>query len=437
MINLARKLMLGALAFLAVRVEGVTAHSTSTQTNTATGVAVDSGGNFLLGGYTQPSQVLPGFLAKVPAAMSAPPTWQRKQSLTARFGLVTANSVGVDSSDNVYAIGQGYVTATPDLPHLFKYNSAGALQWQRKLTAADNSNCSGLAVTSSGDCFFALGVTAATAYGMIAKYNSSGTLQGQRKLTGTYRVYFSGLRERTAGGALTAGHLYDGGSAASNSRGLVVAYDSTPAIVWQKKVHFGEQGSWDNLAEDAVTGDIILGGSTSSSTYGVVLKLSSDGTTVAWHKKHPTSSTSILSVAVDSATGYVYFTYGLSGSGFVVGCLDSSGSPVWLRNFIGNGGTTGSARELKVSGSHLLVVGSLPRTSQGTDAVLLRLPKGTGGAIGAIGWITSSEPAAIAWTTGAPAVANAGLTDAAGTHTDAAGTVTDAAETLTFTAIAS
>ena len=71
---------------------------------------------------------------------------------------------------------------------LAKYNSSGTLQWQRILGGASSDIGRGVVVDSS-DNVYLVGQTASTGSGgtnyLIAKYNSSGTIQWQRSLTGS------------------------------------------------------------------------------------------------------------------------------------------------------------------------------------------------------------------------------------------------------------
>lgn len=132
------------------------------------GHAVDSSGNIYLCG----NQSTDGnWLLKVNSSY----TYQWTKRLT---GAGTSfNSMGVDSSGNVYALSNSN--------YLVKYNSSGTIQWQRVLTlsASTLSNKQGksLFVTGAGDCYLALNDdTLSDAY--IVKYNTSGTLQYQKRL---------------------------------------------------------------------------------------------------------------------------------------------------------------------------------------------------------------------------------------------------------------
>lgn len=433
MINLARRLLKGALAFSAVRDQAISGHSTSTQNDAGIGAALDGAGNFLFLGYTDAANDV-GWLAKFDADMAL--LWQRKQSLTARFRNPAA-APRVDSSDNVYVMGQGYVTAAPELPMLFKYNSAGTLQWQRQLTDASSSNIKNHVLDASGNSYFCLGVAVATEFAIVAKYNNAGAIQWQRKLSSTYQVATYDLTFASDGGILVVGGFKDGGAATADFRGFIIKYTTAGAVSWQYKIHWGAQGAWNCLAVDSVTGDIYLGGQYSAAAVltGAITKLNSSGTH-QWTRRHPTSNTFINALAVDTATGNVY-AY-LSDTTTIVTCFDASGTVLWERQIAGDASAAVTIRgrsALAVVGSELWISCEANHTgaSKGGDAVLLRMPL-AGGNAATCGYIVISIPTATAFTTpSAPTNVAAGLTDAAGTSTDAAGTATDAAGAMTFT----
>lgn len=426
MINLARRLLRGALAFRAQLVRAISGKSTGTQNDGANAVAVDSAGNLLLAGTT--ATTVAGWVAKFDAAGTL--AWQRKQSLAAAW--VTLR-VAVDGSDNVYAGGRGYVSEVPYLPMLFKYNSAGALQWQRQLTSADSSLLAGLCTSAAGDSYVLLSAQPATPYTVLAKYSSAGALQWQRNLSSTYTTSATLMAFAADGGLVLAGIFYDGANAVANSRGIIAKYDTSGAIQWQYKFHWSAtQVNVGGLAVDAATGDIyVTGGYLVSGTLAAFIAKFNSAGTHQWSRRHPTASTSLGAATVDAATGAVYAA-GNSPTPSIT-CWDASGTLLWERTIAGDGSAQVSVTALAVSGPELLACLQAAKTGNGLDAVLLRMPL-TGGAATTCGYLVLTEPTASVYTTpSAPTVAAAGLTDAAASHTDAAGTATEAAGVMTFT----
>jgi len=428
MINLARRLLKGAAAVLATRITAISGYSASTNTDRANGMAVDSAGNRLLCGVAVASPSY-GWLAKFDATDTL--LWQRKQSLTATF---SSSLSGADSSNNVYLIGAGYVTAAPSLPTLLKYNSSGTLQWQRQLSAADTAQASGLSVNASGDTFLALAFTPTIFYGIVAKYNNAGTLQWQRKLSSTYLVYVRGSCPTPSDDSLVVGTFRDGANATANERGFVVKYNTSGVVQWQYKIHWSIQNFWLTAAVDTATGDIYLGGASYVSTnqFAVLTKLNSSGTH-QWSRQRSVAGTQVNAIAVDPATGYVYSYSSLETT---VVCMNASAAVVWERYITADTGARIIVSVLSIVGDKLLVAGYANHSgaSKGDDAILLQMPLTGGAATAAVGYINVTTPSASTWNTmTAPTNVAAGLTDAAGTATDAAGGATDAAGDLTFT----
>jgi uncharacterized delta-60 repeat protein len=150
------------------------------------GIAVDSSGNAYVAGFTN-SQGAGGtdlLIAKYDTTGTI--QWQRSLGgADGDFGL----GIAVDGSGNVYAVGytasQG--AGSNDLL-VAKYNTSGTIQWQRSLGGADGELGNGIAVDSSGNVYV-VGQGDSQSAGvndfLIAKYNTSGTIQWQRSLGGT------------------------------------------------------------------------------------------------------------------------------------------------------------------------------------------------------------------------------------------------------------
>ena len=97
-------------------------------------------------------------------------------------------SVAIDSAKNAYVLGYTDSTGAGGNDFLLaKYDSLGAIQWQRVLGGASGDDGNSVAIDSA-DNVYVLGYTASTGAGsndlLLAKYNSSGTIQWQRVLGG-------------------------------------------------------------------------------------------------------------------------------------------------------------------------------------------------------------------------------------------------------------
>jgi hypothetical protein len=146
----------------------------------ASGVASDSAGGYaIVGGISDtPSAVFVAVFDDSGALR-----WQRKLSFTSAL---SSPNVCFDASGNLYvAAGDN---ETYKSAYLIKYNSAGVLQWQRKLSLA-SYNVQGISywnsikVSNEGAIYWLSHVIDATTYPVVAKYDSSGALAWQRKIT--------------------------------------------------------------------------------------------------------------------------------------------------------------------------------------------------------------------------------------------------------------
>ena len=90
--------------------------------------------------------------------------------------------MSIDSSNNIFMTGVYYNPASGQSILLTKINSSGALQWQRTLAQANNSQGYATAVDTAGNVYVT-GKTNNVWDIIIAKYNTSGTLQWQRTLS--------------------------------------------------------------------------------------------------------------------------------------------------------------------------------------------------------------------------------------------------------------
>jgi hypothetical protein len=133
-------------------------------------VALDSSKNPYVFGYARGGTE--NLIAKMTTAGAI--TWQVNNTGTTVIG------GAVDSSGNVYSL-------SFTNPSLFKYNSSGTQQWNRRLSQASTirSGDNSLIIGDDGFLYFVgyygTGGTAAEG-GFIAKYNSSGTIQWQRTI---------------------------------------------------------------------------------------------------------------------------------------------------------------------------------------------------------------------------------------------------------------
>jgi hypothetical protein len=108
--------------------------------------------------------------------------WQRE--LAGTYGNDRAYSIALDSGNNIYvaATVESDTRAT-----LFKLNNSGTLQWQRNLVGTNGISDGALAIDSSDNIYFTCSnyLNGPRFVTEIAKYNSSGTIQYKRRLQAT------------------------------------------------------------------------------------------------------------------------------------------------------------------------------------------------------------------------------------------------------------
>lgn len=157
--------------------------SSNSESTTPRGLTLDSSNNVYVTGNGGASGNNSIFLVKYDSSGTL--QWQRQLVFSDQ-----SNGIGVktDSSGNIYIAGWAIVSGSQCIVTI-KYNSSGTLQWQRQMVYAQvslpgqSNNSSVIDVDSSGN-LYVIGETYVTPIGyrwVILKYNSSGTLQWQRQ----------------------------------------------------------------------------------------------------------------------------------------------------------------------------------------------------------------------------------------------------------------
>jgi len=163
-----------------------------------------------------------GFVFKLNSSFSK--VWARQLQGTSG-NTMRMYAVVTDSSENVYAAGHGGVSGTNHMI-IAKWNSSGTIQWQRKIAAPSASIiANGIDVDSSGNVYVcgwtdgisALGTTGGID-GLLVKYDSSGNLQWQRKIysaTGGVNESLNGIVIDNSTSSIYGTGYADGGAGTS------------------------------------------------------------------------------------------------------------------------------------------------------------------------------------------------------------------------------
>jgi hypothetical protein len=274
-------------------------------------MAPSSDGNFFIGGNQSTSAVVYKANASNGNCISG------SQINTASGGRLF--QIQQDSSGNVYV--GGYIDdGAGSQPFVAKYNSSFTVQWQRTLPAGVNDESGGVAVDSSGNVYFAAGVSIGGAGYVIRliKFDSSGTVQWKRDITAP------------SGNAVTKflaigadGFLYLVGRNFSNqSITFLAKYNTSGVIQWQRTLTWGlVRGacldSGGNIVFNAVNT------STSPASYAV-FKVSPNGQPAGTYSVNGVNAVIAVSTYTDSTS-----TVTVTNSSLTIGSrtYSTSGTP--------------------------------------------------------------------------------------------------------------
>jgi uncharacterized delta-60 repeat protein len=287
---------------------------------TGKSVAVDNSENlYSLGNTsTQGAGALDFLLAKYNSSGAI--QWQRVLGgATNEFG----NFVAVDSSSNVYAFGATQSQGAGSFDFLLaKYNSSGTIQWQRVLGSASDERGNSVSVDASGDVYF-------TGLTTLAKYNSSGTIQWQRS--------FAGMVDSQSVATDSSGNVFINGftsTAGPGARSMLIAkYNSSGTLQWQRVLGGSGDDRGTAIAADS-SGNCYALGITDSDGEGnfdfLLAKYDASGN-IQWQRTLGASGLDVsASISIDSAgTLYVLGYSNSTGAGsndFLAAKLPSDGS---------------------------------------------------------------------------------------------------------------
>jgi len=299
--------------------------------------------------------------------------WQRKLSITGQNATLYECGIAIDSSGNTYiSVGDGLTTNAPD--HLCKFNSAGTLQWQRKLSISGVALSGGACVVNaSGDVFVSC---SCGSYGYIAKYSSDGVLIWKKQYTNS--EYLSVIAIDSEGSI-----YYSAGAGTSTS---LYKINSDGAYQW---------GLYITVAAGY-----------NRNSYKVFIDTDGNPVLLANSNQAQNNPYSLAIVKFDKASATVMRkrVYSCSYSGTKGGIYSYSGI------FIKDGYTYFAGFGMQSDGNN--------------DSLIFRTPED---ALGAYGWVNITDDAITSTAKSAPTVSDATtLIDAAGTLIDAGGDITTA-----------
>jgi uncharacterized delta-60 repeat protein len=176
------------------------------------GIAIDSSGVVYVAGDSGASTPRTRFYVSKLNAGFTESAWQQ-EIISGDSANSNGFDVVVNSSGDVYATGQLDVGSSQI--YVCKFNSAGTIQWQRTLgSTSDNGGGRGIALDSASGDIYVCGYnnTAGTYDLIIARYNSSGALQWQRRLGGSGFDLAASIKVSADGHFYVCGYVANGGA---------------------------------------------------------------------------------------------------------------------------------------------------------------------------------------------------------------------------------
>jgi hypothetical protein len=299
-------------------------------------------------------------LAGVPSGAIAMSNLQGKSNNPFFFASLASDVYGydisIDSSANIYQgnnLGPGASKS-----QAVKLSNTGVIQWQRQMSSTDVDYPSvgfvGLVVNASTGDVYSAGMQGNNAH--IWKYNSSGTLQWQKKLGDTSNTtYIPG----TGAGTLvvdSAGNLNFVIANIGNKVGIMQVNSSGNTMF---QVALNSPGGFDNTQADNIAIDssnnILFSGYVYDSGFSMLVgKFNSSGT-AQWATRIRSTPSSFFSgwgrgVGADSS-GNVYVASQAVNTTAMICKFDSNGYVVWIRNFGAGSGFDLGPRDIAVDSS--------------------------------------------------------------------------------------
>lgn len=276
---------------------------------------------------------------------------QWKRELGDDTNRTVAYGLDTDSYGNLYVAVTTFYETDGDLI-IAKYNSSGILQWKKKLNSAGSNTASSLHIDSSNNIYVVGSTNQSGAGGsdvLIIKLDSSENILWQKTLGLSLTDEFEYASTLDSNGNLIISIL--------NSDDIIVAkYNSSGTLQWQRKfgnVKTGQsQESAPSIKVDSNDNIYVLGwnlfeyaafGSTSISYRGILIKYNSSGV-IQWQKSiipqqiYQFEYIFFSALAIDSndnlyiaGDASIYPTQNTFRRGIYIAKLNTSGSVQWQR----------------------------------------------------------------------------------------------------------
>jgi len=265
-------------------------------------IAVDSSSNIYICGYSDAAGFNNFQIAKYNTSGSL--QWQRNLSRSGGSGPL--KSIAVDSSSNVYVCGRSAAIAGYAI-QIAKYNTSGSLQWQRTLSrnsGVDGTDGNSVAVDSSGNVYVCGNITISGIDNFeIAKYDTSGAIQWQRSLSGVNLSAAYSIAVDSLGNVYVCGES----NPSSNQRIQIAKYNTSGTIQWQRNLSVSSSVCIANgITVDAFNNFYICGYYNISGNVNFVFaKLPVDGSLTGTYSIGSLSFTYASSSLTDASTSLI------------------------------------------------------------------------------------------------------------------------------------
>lgn len=259
---------------------------------TSAAVAADSSGNIYIGCFYYASSYVRPVIVKFNSSLTI--QWARPKTDLGSGYYIYGCYVG--PSSDIYFCGWSTLSAGSTVQ---AYNSSGSTSYAgRRLLG--NGRSYGVVVDSSGNVYVACGLV--SGYGYIVKYNSAGVLQWQRKMqTSTYLSFFGSIALDSSGNVYACGYTRTTASAGSEL-GLVVKYSPDGTLQWQRTLGTSPASSvsFNKITLDS-SNNICLSGSVA--TDAITVKVPSDGSKTGTYGSYVYSASTLTESASTFSEG--------------------------------------------------------------------------------------------------------------------------------------
>ncbi len=346
-------------------------------------IAIDSENNFYAVGATSSAGSGGEDLLLVKYDSTGAIQWQRALGGSSTE---TGRGIVLDSANNIYVLGS--TNSTPGtLADILvaKYDSNGTIQWQRRLGTSTGANDfgSGIAIDSSGNPHIA-GATESVGFGSydfyFARMSPTGSIQSQRTIGRPAYDYCTGI------GVDAADNIYLIGDSNWSTSGisdfLLVKISPTGSILWQRRMGGNNLTIGYRVAFDSSGNVYATGHSNSSGTFGnrdvILVKYNSSGS-IQWQRRLGGSQNEQgIAVATDSSGGVYVAGYtastGAGGEDVLIAKYDTSGTIQWQRVLGGTGNERAESIAFDSMGNLFVLGETTSAGAGGRDLLLAVLP---------------------------------------------------------------